>query len=224
MINYLIDHGAKPNNEKNANTLTFAVRFENLEIIKLLCKNNANPYNNTYKYIDNNSSTLYHAILTKDPQIVHQIVSRGGTYFIGINLTNNPYYQGADAIDLLEHRHEFRNCSLETFDRMINLIMCSGSQLKTPVHIYEIINRNSYIMSKRLDCYKVLNVSIIHDLIKKEHIDKFKMELKNTMDDLIKNPYLLHEIECALTILPKCLIDEINKFCNETLVKYIDWS
>ncbi len=80
LIQTLIDHGVKPNNEKNGNTFSFIIQTENLKFIELIMKINPLPFNNiekTHQILNLDCSTLTYAVRTKNIAIVKIAIKHG---------------------------------------------------------------------------------------------------------------------------------------------------
>ena len=289
-IQFLIDGGAKPSDHHANNTLTIAIRSQNLNIIKIIAQTNPKPDNDCFccsnygicfcldgqiEYLDTYFNTLTNAVRTNNIEIVKiackldahpcnkysekntltQAILIGNLDILKCILT-----KGAKPV--LENIHSspstFRvfydryigeiypkidQCTKnDTIDQMIDLIMCSGATIPQSL-IDEISEKKgkNYYDEKIIQCHAILqdrSVSSYKNCIPPDkffapkeidrptdEIQKLKEKLKYTMDQLISIDTVDRQNKImVVTYIPLCLINIIYEYqYTEPLIRYIDW-
>jgi hypothetical protein len=113
-------------------------------------------------------------------------------------------------------------------DRLFELMMCSGTcPEKYTYDCLVDIKRSrqlTYIESKVVLCYELVNSSNNKPIASSvEEIEKFRMKLVQTNEELVENPVAKNEIITTLSCVPTCIINIIHEYYNESLVQFIDW-
>jgi hypothetical protein len=203
-------------------TLSCAVETKQIEIIKLAHEHSALPEStsivSSYGEIPN---TLVHAILTGDPEIVKQIIIMGGRMGSGI-------YFLQTCFNKILNSKKIKSNGKIIIDRLFELMMCSGTcPEKYTYDCLVDIKRSrqlTYIESKVVLCYELVNSSNNKPIASSvEEIEKFRMKLVQTNEELVENPVAKNEIITTLSCVPTCIINIIHEYYNESLVQFIDW-
>ncbi len=216
IINLVCRFGALPDTSQGVyNTLSLAVRTKNINIVEIVCENGALPDN---KYYDTYSgqygtNTLDMALLTKNPDIVYEILIKGGKTNIAWSLFLKIY----DSED---------KCKIN-YDRIMNLLMCTGHIINNYDYFGILLSENSCIKSKIIDCYSLINH---HLKISKDNINNLKKDLKATMDEIMEGKILKREVVDLIDIgmhshIPLPCVNIIYEYKRSLcLVEFIDWS
>ncbi len=224
LIQFLINHGALPNNtQTDQNTLTLAVKTENYEIVKLLCKCDIKPNNSK-----SNENTLYCSLRIDNPDMIFDIIKKGGKLYDYYNI----YYLK----DLYYDRFFVSDRSkLHKLNPIISLLMCSGSKFSLSPTLYDHLDNeyfNSIIknykqLSNQLNPLNETKSKTIKNY-KDKNTEELKTKLKSTMIELTEenskdNKNKINLIANSLISTPLCLINIIHDYEYESLVKFIDW-
>ena len=218
------------------NTLSCAVKTNNLDILKIIC--------DEYKALPNVSmfkNTLYYAVGTNNPEIIHKIILRGGKPN-NIYSKNDNHYSGikttfAEFVDTL-----YRYNDDKMFDRALKLLMCSGIKIYDYVFNDYVFNNvekqpNSYYKEKITRCYHLLSRKDMQcneeqqDIIEIQKFEELRSELIKTMNELMEeNPVqkrnIVENIDIGMQYcVPIPCVHIIYEYQrDEQLVQYIDWS
>jgi len=202
------------------NTLSCAVKTNNLEIVKIICESGAIPD------IQTDANTLNFAVETKNPDIIFEIVMKGGK---PMNINN--YYRCYDYTydtfcNIMCDYGDAKN-----FDRIINLLMCSGIIIYDRIDIKMKNLHDSHYKRKILSCYHLLQRK--PDLLTKEElqdVNELKIDLIKTMKELMEGPVpkriIVEQIDIGIQrYIPIPCVDMIYEYQHTVpLVQYIDWS
>lgn len=192
------------------NILTHAVKTKNIEIIRVIC-----DYGGILDVSITMGNTLYQAMRTLDPEIVFEIIFRGGKpqyyYYDEKNQQNSDpfkptvYKQLAPNMlnGMFSNMHDKDPNDSKAIDRMVNLLLCSGAKYTNNHGITEpmagmICYDNSYCTFKMEQCRDLLFYRNIHNMKVKignsieefkidDSIEEFKKELSVTMNELMED-------------------------------------
>lgn len=236
LINIIAELNPLPDNNQYGNhhalnTLTLAVNTGMNDIVKIACILGGIP-DLSYKYLCDqyNKNTLLCAIMTKNIEIVKEII------FVGGKCESNCFY-----IDDYFHIFQKKNHQCESnyfyiedyfeddiFVNIINLLLCSGTKIAR--RNKKICGVSQYVYNKMISYLVLSQTATLHDgthISVCEEIDKLRHTLKYTMDDLI----VCYESRCLkkndlaniLMCIPLYCVDIIYGYSPDRPFEIIDW-
>ncbi len=228
LLQFLINRGAKPDNLDILcfNTLTFAVRTNNLDIVKFVHQQvQAQP-----DISNSEKNTLTQAVLLANFDIIKYIIIAGAKPDNSISSTFDRFYK------LCYHVDEF--CHYDTLNKIFNLLMCSGAQISKTM--YDTLCRRykcTKFEKKIIHCYKILDrsnssenqenhdIHDIHDNPDNPTSRKIKKELNDTMNELISvvTNDRYNEIK-SVTHIYACLTKIIYEYQYSEPFNIVDWT
>ncbi len=232
LINIIAELNSFPDNNQygglfgalglGANTLTIAVNTCMIDIVKIVCNIGSLPdFSNKFLSDRYNKNTLFCAIMTKNLEIVKEII------FVGGKCERNYFYV------------EENNFDDEIFVNIINLLLCSGTKVERINNKYNAVSQyaldknssvsqylfnkmNSYIVLSQ--CFRMRYATIISI---DDEIDKLRHKLKYTMDELIAGYETRYfkkmDIINILIYMPTCCVDIICSYSHQQPFQIIDW-
>jgi hypothetical protein len=251
LIKFLADNGAKPSDIQSvSNTLTVAIRTENLKIIKAIIELNPKPDNTLCE-----NNTLMCAIYTNNMEIVKIAIKCGALTQNTINYTNTLKYTMQFGNLEIFREIIIAGCKPSNFDMMfyekstfrhfyesycrnsnassdiIDLLMCSGAKIMTELYCDILTNpKKTQIETKLLDCYKLLSTqkNLWSDSLERKK--PLVLKLQDTMNDLVLRatgecPNRKRILRNIFISIPVCCVDIIYEY-QHTIPKFnvIDWS
>lgn len=232
IINMIVDLDPSPDNLGGLKdcTLTIAVDTKIIPFIIIALECGAKPDNTATKH-----NTLAHAICTGDSNIIQIVLIHGSE-----PINNNPLYRLSNAPEttfvlfyrkyIIEENNN--NINNDELNHVIDLIMCSGAKFSHNLVrlIEENIKKSKIDHTHLLECMKYIfgMEYIFGKNIYYQDENKFRKQLKLTMDQLIENRTeryeIIHEIENIITSMPTCCINIIYEYRSiEPSITYIDW-